>query len=119
LTKPQAVEGKPEWEKSLSKDSLDADGKPYRFAVYAYRVRAVNALGAEGGPSPYFLTLPSAPQWVFSREQGAKCDLKWAKNPEKGLKGYRVYRLDGRFDSAPVTRLTPEPVTALTFTDDP
>jgi hypothetical protein len=34
------------------------------------------------------------------------------------LRGYRVYRLDGRWDSQPVSRLTPEPVTGLTFTDE-
>ena len=30
-------------------DDLDSESKPYRFAVYAYRIRAVNALGVEGG----------------------------------------------------------------------
>jgi hypothetical protein len=117
LTKPPAVEGKPVWESRLGKDNLDPQGKPYRCAVYAYRIRAVNALGVESGPSPYFLTIPSAPQWVFARERGTQCDLKWAKNPEKNLKGYRVYRLDGRFDRQPITRLTPDPITELTFTD--
>src|SRR5262249_39780093 len=66
----------------------------------------------------YFLTIPSAPQHVFSRARGTKCDLKWSKNPEKGLRGYRVYRLDGRFDDRPVSRLTPEPITGPTVTDE-
>jgi hypothetical protein len=118
LTRPQAVEGKPVWERRLAAEHLDPRGKPYRWAVFAYRIRAVNSLGVEGGPSPCFLTVPSAPQWLFAREQGEKCDLKWARNPEKGLRGYRIYRLDGRFDSRPVSRLTPAPVAALTFTDD-
>ena len=38
--------------------------------MYAYRIRAVNRLGLEGGPSPYFLTIPSAPEWLFAREEG-------------------------------------------------
>src|SRR5258705_126677 len=71
----------------------------------------------EGGPSPYFLPLPSAPQAEFARERGTACELKWSPNPQKGLRGYRVYRLDGRYDAQPVSRLTPEPVAALGFTD--
>jgi hypothetical protein len=118
LSKPQTVEGAPLWEPRFAADHLDARGTPYGRAVFAYRVRAVNALGVEGGPSPYFLTIPSAPQHVFSRERGTKCDLKWAKNPEKGLRGYRVYRLDGRFDDRPVSRLTPDPIAGPTFTDE-
>lgn len=117
LSRPQTVEGKPLRERSFPADQRDDQGKPYRRAVFAYRIRAVNTLGVAGGPSPYFLTIPSAPQAVFARERGTACELKWAANPEQGLRGYRVYRLDGRFDGQPITRLTPEPVTALTFTD--
>jgi hypothetical protein len=117
LTKPQAIDGKPLFERKLSKEHFDPDGKPYRFAVFAYRIRAVNALGVESGPSPYFLTIPSAPQSVFSREQGAACELKWVNNKEANVKGYRVYRMDGRFDNAAISRLTPEPVAGETFTD--
>lgn len=117
LDRPQAAAGKPLWERRLAAEQLDEGGRPYGRAVFAYRVRAVNALGVEGGPSPYFLTIPRAPQWVFSREQGTACELKWAANPERGLRGYRVYRLDGRYDAQPVSRLTPDPITARTFTD--
>jgi hypothetical protein len=49
LTKPQAIEGDPLYANRFRADQLDEKGKPYRFAVYAYRVRAVNALGVEGG----------------------------------------------------------------------
>jgi hypothetical protein len=117
LTTPQAVEGPPVWEKKLGKDQYDNQGKPYRWAVYAYRVRAVNALGVAGGPSPYFLTLPAPPQYLLARERGTACELKWTANAEPGLRGYRVYRLDGRYDAQPVSRLTPEPIAATTFTD--
>lgn len=117
LEKPAKVEGKAIWERRLGKDEVD-NGEAYRFAVYAYRVRAVNALGVKGGPSPYVLTIPSAPQHVFSRETGQTCDLKWAKNPESDLKGYRVYRLDGRFNNQPVSRLTAEPIAKTTFSDE-
>src|SRR5439155_7896457 len=95
--------------------------KPYRFAVHAYRIRAVNALGVESGPSPYFLTVPSAPEFVFAREEGAKCHLKWQANPEKGIKGYRVYRMEGPRINGPgqkVTRVTSAPIKDLTFTDE-
>jgi hypothetical protein len=117
LTRPQTVAGKPLWERRLSAEHLDEQGKPYQCGVYAYRIRAVNALGAESGPSPYLLTIPSAPQSLFAREQGTACQLKWAENREKGLRGYRVYRLDGRFDAAPITRLFEEPAAVLHFTD--
>jgi hypothetical protein len=101
-------------------EQLDAGGTPYRHGVYAYRVRAVNALGVEGGPSPYFLTIPSAPQWLFAREDGRQCRLKWAANPEQGLVGYRVYRMEGPKVNGPgqkVTRLTDGPVRETAFTD--
>jgi hypothetical protein len=117
LARVQTVDGKPLWERRLSAEHLDEQGKPYRHGVFAYRIRAVNALGVASGPSPYFLTIPSAPQSVFAREQGTVCELKWAQNPEKGLRGYRVYRLDGRFDAVPITRLIQEPASALQFTD--
>src|SRR5262249_16873282 len=94
LKTPVKVEGATTYQRRFEARQLDAKGKPYRLAVFAYRIRAVNHLGVESGPSPYFLTLPSAPQWAFGREDGEKCHLKWADNPEKGIKGYRVYRME-------------------------
>jgi hypothetical protein len=114
----KAVEGEPLQVRTFHKDDWDAAGKPYPFAVYAYRVRAVNALGVVGGPSPRVLTIPSIPRQVFSKEDGGTCRLKWAANPEKKLKGYRVYRMDGRYDKEPMTRLTPGPVADCSFADD-
>jgi hypothetical protein len=118
LSKPKQVEGKPLLERRLAKDQIDPKGKPYGRAVFAYRVRAVNALGVRSGPSPYVLTIPSAPQQVFSRERETKCDLKWAANPEQKLRGYRVYRMDGRWTKQPIVRLTEEPIARTTFTDN-
>jgi hypothetical protein len=94
-----------------------SEGKPYGRPVRAFRVRAVNALGVESGPSAAVLTIPSPVQGVFAKEEGTTCHLKWAASPEKGIKGYRVYRMDGRFDKEPVTRLTPDPIPGLTFSD--
>jgi hypothetical protein len=118
LTRPHPVEGKPIWERHFAAELLDEGGKPYGRAVFAYRVRAVNSLGVEGGPSPYWLTIPSAPQGLFSRERGTACELKWSPSPEKGLRGYRVYRLDGRYENQPISRLTPEPISRTTFVDE-
>jgi hypothetical protein len=118
LSRPRPIEGPPAWERRIPAEQLDEQGRPYRWAVFAYRVRAVNALVVEGGSSPYELTLPAAPQSLLAREQGDACDLRWAESRESGLKGYRVYRLDGRFDNQPVSRLTPEPITGTAFTDD-
>ncbi|HYT88884.1 MAG TPA: fibronectin type III domain-containing protein, partial [Gemmataceae bacterium] len=120
LTKPQAIQGEPVWKHGFRRDQLDEKGKEYRYGVYAYRIRAVNALGTESGPSPYVLTIPSAPQWLFAREDGASCHLRWAANPDKGVKGYRVYRMESPRINGPgqkVTRLTADPVAELRYTD--
>jgi hypothetical protein len=117
LATPQQVAGTPIWERRTSKEEIDPDGKPHHRAVFAYRVRAVNAVGVRGGPSAYVLTIPSGPQSLFARERGPRCELKWAASPERSIQGYRVYRLDGRWDKQPVTRLTAEPIDRTTFTD--
>lgn len=104
---------------TLRPDALDPNGRPYRYAIYAYRVVAINRLGVEGGPSPFAFTYPSAVQGVFSKEEGPDATrLKWRANREKGIKGYLVYRQDGRYDNEPITRLTPEPIAAAELTDE-
>jgi hypothetical protein len=120
LAKSIGIEGKPIHVRTLRKDQLHEDGKPYRFAVYAYRVRALNERGVESGPGPYVLTIPSSPQWLFSKEDGTTCHLKWAANPEKGVTGYRVFRMESpriNGPGQPVTRLTPEPIAEPRFVD--
>ena len=103
----------------LAADALDAGGKPYRFGLYAYRVVAVNRLGVESGPSPFYFTYPAAVQHVFAKEEGAdKARLKWQPNREKGIRGYLVYRQDGRYDNEAISRLTPEPIAATEFLDE-
>ena len=106
------------YEPKLHKDHLDSAGRSYQHAVFAYRVRAVDADGNVGGPSSATLTIPSSPQQLFSREDGTTCRLKWAANPEKGIVGYRVYRMDGRWSKDPVSRLTDDPQSLLTFADE-
>jgi hypothetical protein len=81
----------------------------------------VNRLGVESGAGPYALTIPSAPQWVFSKEEKTKCHLKWEKNPEQGLTGYRVYRMESpriNGPGQPVTRLTKTPIQDNRFVDE-
>jgi hypothetical protein len=114
---PQHFEGKPLYFREFHKEEHDPKGKPVPIDVYAFRVRAVNALGVESGPSAAVVSIPSSPQGLFAKEEGTTCHLKWSANPEKGIKGYRVYRMDGRFDKEPVTRLTPEPIQELKFSD--
>ena len=105
-------------DRRLEKDAkrYNAEAKKYRFAVYAYRVRSVNALGAESGPSPFYLTIPEAVEGVFAKEDGGTVQLKWSASPEKKLKGYLVYRMNQR-GGGQIPLLTPEPVGELTFTD--
>jgi hypothetical protein len=118
LTQPQLVDGEPSYDRPLHAEHLDEAGREYRRAVYAYRIRAVDRSGQEGGPSPALFTIPSSPQQVFSREEASTCQLKWAANPEQRIAGYRVYRMDGRYDKEPVSRLTERPLAQTTFADD-
>lgn len=86
----------------------------YRCAVYAYVVRAVNRLGTESGPSPYALTIPSTPQHVLLRErEGGEAEIRWAPNPEKGIAGYRLYKLGKSHWE--IVRVNESPVPATTF----
>ena len=117
LSKPQLITGEPLYDRNLHIEHLHLSGKAYRHAVFAWRIRAVNAAGIESGPSPPFFSIPSAPQSLYSREDGETCLLKWSANPEKSLKGYRVYRMSGRYDKDPLPRLTADPQPATTFTD--
>jgi hypothetical protein len=120
LGKPQAIEGDPIAKHRFGANQLNAKGKDYRFGVFAYRVRAVNALGVESGPSPYFLTIPSGPQALFSKEDGETCHLKWAANPEQKLRGYRIYRMESpriNGPGQPVTRVTAEPINETKYSD--
>jgi hypothetical protein len=117
LKRATTAAGEPVYEQRLNLEQFDASGRPYRFAVYAYRIRAVTADGIASGPSPPFFTIPSSPQFVFSREEGATCHLRWVANPEAGIKGYRVYRMDGRYDKDPISRLTADPSPATNHTD--
>ena len=122
LSKPISVNAKDEaYRHRFAGSQIYEDGKPYRYAVYAYRIRAVNALGALSGGGPYALTIPSAPQHVFSKEDGVECHLKWQKNPEHGITGYRVYRMESpRINGAgqPVTRVTTVPVRNERYIDE-
>ena len=118
LTTPQPVEGDPLDDRELHEDHIDRGGEPYELAVFAYRVRAVDETGEVSGPSPAVFTIPSSPQQLFSREEGDACQLKWSANPETGIAGYRIYRLDGRWDSDPVARLTAAPINETTYTDE-
>lgn len=117
LDRPEPIDGDLTYERNLAAEYVDDQGREYRKGVYAYRVRSVGTDGTVGGPSPAAFTIPSSPQHVFSREEGATCQLKWAPNPEQGIAGYRVYRMDGRYDKDPVSRLTPDPINATQFAD--
>jgi fibronectin type 3 domain-containing protein len=103
------------FEDKVDLKSDDKEPGGYRYAVYAYIVRAVNKLGAESGPSPYALTIPSEPANLLNREAGGKAQLRWERSPEKGVVGYHVYKLEGTWK---VVRVTAEPVRATAFTHE-
>jgi hypothetical protein len=98
-------------------DAVDLTAKgpesgDYRYAVYAYVVRAVNKLGTESGPSPYALTIPAEPADVLCREHGEVAELKWDAAAEKGTVGYHVYKLSGTWK---IVRITEKPITKTTL----
>ena len=96
------------------KKAEPAEGE-YRFHVYAYIIKAVNKLGTESGPSPYGLTIPSEPENLLCREvAGGTAELKWDANPEKGITGYRVYKLR---ETSEILMVTADPIQATTFSD--
>jgi hypothetical protein len=117
LSKQTKLEGETIFERKFNREQVDETASAYRFAVFAYRIRTVSEAGEESGPSPVLFTIPSAPQWLFSKEAGTTCHLKWAANPEQALMGYRVYRMDGRYDKDPIPRLTPAPITTTSYSD--
>lgn len=118
LSRPAAITGEPLYKSEIGRHHLDADGRPYRYAVYAYRVRAVDTEGRPGGPSPAVFTIPAAVEELRSREDGKRCRLRWRANRERGIVGYRVYRIDGRWTKQfPVSRLTPKPLTECEYVD--
>ena len=103
----------------LRDDQRHPDGQPYAWAVYAYRVVAVNRLGVESGPSPYRFTFPAAVEHLFAREEPeGKTRLRWGASPQRAIRGYLVYRQDGRWDTDPIRLLTPDPITGLEFLDE-
>jgi hypothetical protein len=117
ITRIRKLNDRPISERSFT-DKIDlksAESKPgeYRFAVHAYIIKAINKLGTESGPSPYALTIPSEPMHVYNRESAGTAELKWAANPEKGIVGYHVYKLEGTWN---IVRLTTEPIKGTTYT---
>ena len=128
LSKPVEVKD-PIWQPYFGKDGLEG-AKGYDMTkpgcpltIYAYRVRAVNKLGVEGGPSPYQVTVPNEVENLFAKEraEGGGCNLKWDPSPHQGIKGYLVFRLNGRgaqWDKdSRMMLLTPEPIKETTLTD--
>jgi len=117
LAKKSEIAGEPIEERRVHDEELDATGREYRYGVYAYRVRALDAVGGASGPSPATFTIPSSPQHFFARENGTTCHLKWEASAGKGIVGFRVYRMDGRYNKDPITRLTADPIAETTLTD--
>jgi hypothetical protein len=120
LEQKPAIAGEPVMTHRFAEDRLNAAGKPYRYGVYAYRIRAANKLGVESGPSSLAFTIPGAVQWLFAKEEGETCHLKWAANAEQDVRGYRVYRMESPRINGPgqlTTRVTVEPIAVTQFSD--
>jgi hypothetical protein len=113
------------WQAAIKDGKPESDPKSYDmsqpgcpYAIYAWRVRAVNRLGVVGGPGPFQMSVPNEVENFIGREEGAAMKLKWDASPHAGIRGYLVYRLNARDAGAgDLVRLTPEPITATEFTD--
>ncbi|MCZ2250020.1 MAG: fibronectin type III domain-containing protein [Bacteroidia bacterium] len=81
-------------------------------AVYAYVVRAVNRLGVESGPSPYQLTIPSAPRSVMIDDRTSDAVLRW-EPPREGAVRYRIYAIP---TNGQVVEVTPGTLTTTSAT---
>ncbi len=97
----------------VSLTQKDPDPKEPKHQVWAYVVKAVNQLGTESGPSPYTLTIPSAPTHVLCRERDGMAVLKWDASPERGIAGYRIYKLGRKVFE--IDRVTEDLVKEPTF----
>jgi fibronectin type 3 domain-containing protein len=64
----------------------------YPYKVYAYRVKAVNKFGVEGGWSPYWLTIPNPTTGIKVTKDNINHYVSWvAPHNGEGIIGYRVY----------------------------
>lgn len=78
----------------------------YRYAVYAYIIKAVNRFGVESGSSPYGITIPSAPKNVLLNTKTNT--IKWDAAVEDNVIGYNVYqyaRTENNGGDAPVNKV--------------
>lgn len=85
--------------------SPGTESADYPFAVYAYIIRAVNNFGVESGPSPYKITIPSAPTNVLINTTTKT--LQWDAAPEDNVVSYDVYQYARTENSglAPVNKI--------------
>lgn len=113
------------WRAAIKGGEPEADPKSYDmtqpgcpYAIYAWRVRAVNRLGAVGGPGPFQMSVANEVENFVGREEGDAMRLRWDASPHAGIRGYLVYRLNARgAGPGELVRLTPEPIVATEYTD--
>lgn len=81
----------------------------YEYAVYAYIIKAVNKLGVESGPSPYRITIPSAPRNVLLSGN----QIKWDAAAESTVIGWNVYKWDDYYQ--PVDKINTSLITSSPY----
>ena len=59
------------------------------------------------------MTIPSTPRHVLLREQGEEAEIKWSPNPERGIAGYRLYKLGKSHWE--ILRVNDRPIRETTF----
>jgi hypothetical protein len=91
---------------------VSSESADYPLKVYAYIIRAVNRFGVESGPSPYAITIPSAPKHVMFNT--ATETLRWDTALEDNVTGYNVYQYARTENGglSPVNKLNSAPVSS-------
>jgi hypothetical protein len=100
------------YEYAVRSVSLPNPGAPPTAAIESDASRAVSI-------TPRDTFAPSAPSSVTVASVGGIVSLFWPANPEPDVVGYNVYRAtDASAPPEQWTKVTPRPITTITFSDD-
>ena len=82
LTRPQNCQGELVYERALHAGAIGQRRTSLSLcASMRIASASVNDAGLESGPSPALFTIPSSPQWLFSKEDGADLPSKVGAQP--------------------------------------
>lgn len=103
------------------KDSVFIDQAP-RFGSYMYAVSCIDEDSNETVSNPFHIKVydnepPLKPENITIQADSGRLILSWDKNKEDDLNGYLVYRTINKNTEDTYVKLTPDPISATTYTD--